>query len=221
VAATSTPPAGKAAAPLARLLSRLAGVLGGVLASGHAEATDLPEDRADVMYHAYSGGGVTATGPAVLVRKNIADTFSLSASYYVDAVSNASIDVVTTASRYHEERIEKAGGLDYVYEDALISLAASNSHEPDYNADSASLDVAQDFFGGMTTLNLGYTRGWDTVGKHNDPSFSQKADHWQYRLGATQILSPRWYVSANLEAIADTGFLASPYRAARVFGAAR
>ena len=219
MAATSTLAAGKGA-PLARLLSRLAGMLGGVLATGHAEATDLPEDRADVMYHAYTGGGVTATGPAVLVRKNIADTFSLSASYYVDAVSNASIDVVTTASRYHEERIEKAGGLDYVYEDALISLAASNSHEPDYNADSASLDVAQDFFGGMTTLNLGYTRGWDTVGKHNDPSFSQKADHWQYRLGATQILTPRWYVSANLEAIADTGFLASPYRAARVFGAA-
>lgn len=203
-----------------RLATRLAGLLGGVLATGHAEATDLPEDRADLMYHAYTGGGVTATGPAVLVRKSIDDSFSLSASYYVDAVSNASIDVVTTASPYHEKRIEKGAGLDYVYRDALISLAASNSHEPDYNADSASLDVSQDFFGGMTTLNLGYSRGWDTVGKHGDPAFAQKANHWQYRLGATQILTPRWYVSANLEAVDDTGFLASPYRAARAFGAA-
>jgi len=205
---------------LAHLVTRITGLLGGVLATANAEATDLPEDRADLMYHAYSGGGVTATGPAVLVRKGIGDALSLSASYYVDAVSNASIDVVTTASRYHETRIEKAAGLDYVYRDALVSLAASNSHEPDYNADSASIDVAQDLFGGMTTLNLGYSRGWDTVRKHGYPGFSEPADHWQYRLGLTQILTPTWLVSANLEAISDAGFLGSPYRAARVFGAA-
>ncbi len=111
-------------------------------------------------------------------------------------------------------------GLDYVYRDALISLAASKSQEPDYLADSASVDVAQDFFGGMTTLNLGYSRGWDTVGKRGSPSFAEPADHWQYRLGVTQILTPQWVMSANLEAISDDGYLGSPYRAARVFGAA-
>lgn len=205
---------------LVRLATRLAGTAGGVLASGHAAATDLPEDRVDLMYHSYSGGGVTATGPAMLVRKSIDDTVSLSASYYVDSVSNASIDVVTTASRYTEERIERGVGLDYVYRDALISLAASKSQEPDYLADSASVDVAQDFFGGMTTLNLGYSRGWDTVGKRGSPSFAEPADHWQYRLGVTQILTPQWVMSANLEAISDAGYLGSPYRAARVFGAA-
>ncbi len=204
---------------LGRLGSRLAGIVGGMLAAGHAEAADLPEDRADLMYHSYSGGGVTATGPALLLRKSIGDTFSLSASYYVDAVSNASIDVVTTASRYHEERIERSVGLDYVYRDALVSLAASKSQEPDYVADSASVDVTQDFFGGMTTLNLGYSRGWDTVGKRGYPAFSQPADHWQYRAGVTQILTPQWLVSANVEAISDAGYLGSPYRAARVFGA--
>ena len=209
-----------AAAAGLRLLSRLAGLLGGMLATGHAAAADLPEDRADVMYHSYNGGGVTATGPAVLVRKSIDDAFSVSGSYYVDAVSNASIDVVTTASPYHEERIERAAGLDYVYRDALISVAASNSKEPDYTADSASLDVAQDVFGGMTTINLGYSRGWDTVGKRGYPAFSQKADHWQYRGGVTQILSPRWLASANVEVVSDAGYLGSPYRAARVFGAA-
>jgi len=202
------------------LASRLAGLLGGLLATGHAAAADLPEDRADLMYHSYTGGGVTATGPALLVRKSIDDAFSLSASYYVDSVSNASIDVVTTASPYHERRTERAAGLDYVYHDALISVAGSNSKEPDYTADSASLDVAQDVFGGMTTVNLGYSRGWDTVGKHGDPAFSDTANHWQYRAGLTQILTPRWLASANLEVVSDAGYLGSPYRAARVFGAA-
>ncbi len=66
----------------------------------------LPEDRADLMYHRYDGGGVTASGPALLVRKSLLNKVSLSASYYVDIVSNASIDVVTTASPYNETRNE-------------------------------------------------------------------------------------------------------------------
>ena len=36
----------------------------------------------------------------------------------------------------------------------------------------------------------------------------------------TQILTPRWLMSANFEAISDDGYLGSPYRVARVFGAA-
>ncbi|HYB50103.1 MAG TPA: DUF3570 domain-containing protein [Burkholderiaceae bacterium] len=201
-------------------VARIAGLLGGVLAAGSADAVDLPEDRADAMYHSFIGGGVVANGPAVLVRKNLMDVVSLSASYYVDMVSNASIDVVTTASPYNERREETAVGLDYAYHDALISVVGSTSREPDYVADALSVDVAQDYFGGMTTVSLGYSKGWDTVEKHNDPSFSQPANHWQYRLGATQILTPRWLMSLNFEVVDDEGFLASPYRVARVLGAA-
>ena len=36
----------------------------------------------------------------------------------------------------------------------------------------------------------------------------------------TQILTKTWIASANFEAIADDGYLQSPYRVARVFGAA-
>ena len=64
----------------------------------------LPDDRADVLYHRYDGGGVTIDGPSLLVRKKFAEKYSVSANYYVDMVSSASIDVVTTASPYKEER---------------------------------------------------------------------------------------------------------------------
>jgi hypothetical protein len=43
--------------------------------------------------------------------------------------------------------------------------------------------------------------------------------HWRYRLGATQVLTPRWLASVNMEVAADNGYLGSPYRAALVFGA--
>ena len=200
------------------LLARLATLLGGVLAAGGAKAVDLPENRAETMLHVYSGGGVTAAGPAFLVRKSVADRVSLSGSYYVDAVSNASIDVVTTASKFKETRQQVDLGLDYVVRDSLITLGLNNSREPDYKAGGASVDISQEMFGGMTTVALGYTRALDKVGKKGE-GFFDYAKHWQYRLGVTQILTPKWIASANFEAVSDEGFLGSPYRAARVFGA--
>jgi hypothetical protein len=155
----------------------------------------------------------------VLVRKSLADKVSLSGSYYLDMVSNASVDVVTTASPYKETRKEQTLGLDYVYRDASITLSGSNSSEPDYTAKSAGIDVAQEVFGGMTTVNLGYTRAWDKVGKKGE-GFFDVARHWRYRLGATQVVTPRVLMSLNFEAVSDAGFLASPYRVAYRFESA-
>lgn len=202
-----------------RLLALLGGILGGLLATSGARAVDLPEDKAEALVHSYIGGGVKANGPAFLVRKSLLDKVSITGSYYMDAVSNASIDVVTTASPYHEIRHEFGLSADYVYRDAQITLGAMSSHEPDYTANTGSLDFTQEVFGGMTTVSLGFSRASDAVRKKNSPEFNDSARHWQYRLGVTQILTPRWLVSANFEALSDDGFLGSPYRSARVFGA--
>jgi Protein of unknown function (DUF3570) len=209
-----------ASKPIGRLLAALAGLLGGVFASGAARAVTLPEDRAEAMFHVYKGGGVTATGPALLVRKSIADKVSLTGSLYVDQVSNASIDVVTTASPYKERRNDYGLAVDYAVRDSLITLGVGASDEPDYSTRNISLDIAQETFGGMTTVNLGFTRAADQVGKVGDPGFKDRATHWQYRVGVTQIVTPKWLASVNLEAISDTGFLGNTYRVARVFGAA-
>lgn len=203
-----------------RLFKSLAALLGGALAAGGARAVDLPEDRAEVLYHVYNGGGVKANGPALLVRKSLQGKVSLQGSYYVDSVSNASIDVVTTASPYRETRKEYGLTADYVYRDSQITLGTTQSKEPDYTANAVSIDVSQEGFGGMTTTSLGFTRGSDTVGKKYAPEFNDSVKHWQYRLGVTQILTKAWVASANFEAISDDGYLQSPYRSARVFGAA-
>ncbi len=203
-----------------RLLTILGGLLGGLLGVAGARAADLPENKAEALIHSYSGGGVNAYGPAFLIRRSIFDKVALTGTYYVDAVSNASIDVVTTASPYRETRHEFGLSADYAYRDALITFGLMTSHEPDYVANTGSLDVTQEVFGGMTTIAFGFTRASDQVKKHNEPDFAATAKHWQYRLGATQILTPRWLMSANFEALSDDGYLGSPYRVARVFGAA-
>jgi hypothetical protein len=116
-------------------------------------------------------------------------------------------------------RNEGVLGADYVVRDTLISARLDTSHEPDYVANTGSLDLTQDTFGGMTTVTLGFTLGSDKVGEKG-VGFFDTARHWQYRLGVSQVLTPRWVASAALEAIDDTGYLGSPYRVARVFGAA-
>jgi hypothetical protein len=202
----------------ARMSPRIAALLGSVLAVGGAKAVDLPENKAEGVFHVYRGGGVTASGPALLVRKNLGDRWSLSGSYYVDMVTNASIDVVTTASPFKETRTAYELSATTAVRDSLLTISTASSREPDYIADAVSVDVSQEVYGGMTTITMGYTRANDQVGQR-DRGFFDVARHWQYRLGVTQILSPRWLASLNFEQVSDDGFLGSPYRAARVFGA--
>jgi hypothetical protein len=204
---------------LHRLAVAASGVLAGLLGASPARALTLPDNRAEGMVHLYRGGGVTSQGPALLVRKSLSDRLSLSGSLFVDQVSNASVDVVTTASPYKERRNEYGVAADYLVRDALVSVGIARSDEPDYKTKSASVDIQQEVFGGMTNVSLGFSRAVDQVGRASDQAFFDNARHWQYRLGATQILTPRWQASLNVEAISDTGFLGNAYRTARLFGA--
>lgn len=199
---------------LRRIAGFLGGVFGGVVATTPAHALNLPEDKAEGLFHLYDGGGVRAYGPAFLVRKSLADKVSVQGSWYVDAVSNASIDVVTMASPFKETRHQVDLSADYLVRDSLITLGLSASREPDYRARTVSLDVAQEVFGGMTTVNLGFSRGADSVGQKigGAVDWLDTARHWQYRLGVSQVLSPRWMATANLEVLSDDGYLGSPYR---------
>ncbi|RCU50044.1 DUF3570 domain-containing protein [Corallincola holothuriorum] len=179
------------------------------------QAAVLPEDRADVLYHRYEGGGMTIDGPAVLVRKSVSEKVSLSGYYYADAVSAASIDVVTTASPYTEDRDEYSFGVDYLHGKSTMSLAYSNSDESDYTANTLSFGISQDMFGDLTTVSLGYAYGWDDVGKNGEADFDEEIDRRSYSLGLTQVLTAEWVMAFNFQAITDEGFLNNPYRSVR------
>ena len=117
-----------------------------------ASALTLPAERGDAMYHRYEGGGVTIDGPSFLVRKNFAETVSVSGNYYVDNVSSASIDVITSgASEYGEKRTEYSVSADYLYDKSILSAGYTNSDESDYTADTFYFGVSHDFFGDLTT----------------------------------------------------------------------
>jgi Protein of unknown function (DUF3570) len=183
----------------------------------------LPEDRADILYHRYSGGGITIDGPSVLVRKKIGETFAVSANYYMDMVSSASIDVQLSASPYEEERKQKSLSVDFLHGKSTYSAGVIDSKESDYVADTAFFSLSQDMFGDLTTVSLTYKRGWNDVFRNvkvdgvrvRDDTFADQVDVRGYAIGLTQILTRNLVLGANYEVITDEGFLNSPYRSVR------
>jgi len=182
-----------------------------------ARAAVLPEDRADASYHSYDGGGTEVTGPALLVRKGIGESVSLWGSYYKDAVSGASIDVVTTASPYKDKRNEYGVGIDYLRRNTTVGFSYSDSKESDYLSDTFGLKVAHELFDAMTTVTLGYRVGHDTV-MRNGTDFRDYVDRYQYRLGLSQVLTRRFVMNLDYEGTLEDGYLNSPYRSARLNG---
>jgi len=184
-----------------------------VTTAGHTAI--LPEERADALFHSYDGGGVTINGPSILIRKNIGDSFSVSGNYYVDSITSASIDVVTTASPYAEERTEYSASVDYLRDKVTISTAFTQSNENDFDAQSLHFGISQELFGGLTTVSLGYSRGWDTVGKLGDPAFAKDVNRENYRASISQIITKNLLMEVGVEIVTDEGFLNNPYRQVR------
>jgi hypothetical protein len=187
-----------------------------VFISTVAQAAVLPEDRTDIMYHSYDGGGVTIDGPSVLVRKDFKGKVSVSANYYVDNVSSASIDVESSgASRYAEERTEYSVTADYLYDKTIISGGVTTSTENDYEAETTYIAISQDFFGDLTTLSLSYARGNDVVMQNGNDAFEDTVDRQNYRFGISQIATKNLLVALNFETITEEGYLNNPYRSYR------
>jgi len=187
----------------------------GICLSGTALAGVLPEDRSDVLYHLYDGGGVQIDGPSILVRKQLGKSVSVVGNYYVDMISSASIDVITTASPYDEERTQWSLGMDYLRGNTTMRVGYTSSEESDFVAETVSFSVSQDMFGDMTTLTLSYALGDDMVGRSDDPTFEREVDRQHYGVGLTQILTRNLIATLNFETITDEGFLNNPYRSVR------
>jgi hypothetical protein len=181
-------------------------------------ATVLPDERLDALGHLYDGGGIQISGPSILVRKNIGSAVSVSAHYYTDMVSSASIDVqysksakdlVSGASSYSEERLEQALGLTYIIDRTTFDMGYTTSKENDYNAKTYNFNVSQAFFGDLTTLSFGGSVGSDLVGKNlknggPDPLFRKMdKERHKYSIALSQIVTKNLIVDLSVDAGSD------------------
>ena len=167
------------------------------------QATVLPEERADAMYHSYEGGGVKVAGPSILVRKDATTSTSVYYNYYIDNVSSASLDVMTGGSPYTEKRTEQTGGIDYLHGKTITSLSYTSSVENDYKSGTLNFNLSQDFFGDLSTLTFGYTLGKDHVSRRGLNYDLSEISRQNYRLGFSQVLSKNFVMGASWETITD------------------
>ena len=183
-------------------------------------AAVLPPERADVLFHSYSGGGIDIKGPAVLVRKSVGDSVSLSAKHYIDTISSASIDVeviLVGASTYEEERVENSFSIDFLNEKTLMSLGFTNSEENDFIANTFSFGISQDMFGDLTTVSMGYAHGENDIRKTEDtgildPDFLEHSKMDNFNVSLTQVITKNLIMSAAFDVTNDAGYLNNPYR---------
>ena len=203
-----------------RHLSRLA-ALAALSLMCVAGAAVLPDDRADVFYSSYRGGGMDITGESVLVRKKFSEQFAVQANYFIDKVSGASVDVLSNASVIKDERKQKSLSVDYIHDKTQYNLSYTNSTERDYVSNTTHFSLSQDMFGDLTTVTLGFTDSRDKIGENNGKSYAPiiawlgHAQSRSYEAGLSQVVTKNLIAGATLEVITDQGLLSNPYRSIR------
>jgi hypothetical protein len=211
-------------AAVQRILGRVAAVVALLLLRATC-ADVLPDDRADIFYSKYSGGGMDITGESAAVNKKFTENIAAQVNYFVDHVSGASIDVLSQASQIRDERIQKSATLEFVHDKTTYTASYSGSVERDYRSDTASIAMKQDMFGDLTTLSLAFANTVDKVGENNGTAWVPvitwlgHAQSRNYDIDWSQILTKNLIAGLNFNVITDWGYLASPYRSIRYLDA--
>ena len=211
-------------AAVQRILGRVAAVVALLLLRATC-ADVLPDDRADLFYSKYSGGGMDITGESAALNKKFTENVAAQVNYFVDHVSGASIDVLSQASQIRDERIQKSATLEFVHDKTTYTASYSGSVERDYRSYTASIAMKQDMFGDLTTVSLAFANTVDKVGENNGTAWVPIIDwlgHAQsrsYDIDLSQILTKNLIGGVNFNVITDWGYLANPYRSIRYLDA--
>lgn len=140
--------------------------------------------------------------------------------YLLDAISAASVDIVSTASPHWTEA-RHAGGAEGAFKshDVGVTGAGSFSSEPDYLAwaagGSASLDLAQKNF----TLLAGYGYGHDTIGRSGTPFsvFSRTLTRNALNAALTIVVNTSTLLVVGGDIVFERGDQSKPYRYVPLF----
>jgi len=140
--------------------------------------------------------------------------WSVGGRYLVDAVSAASVDIVSTASqRWTELRHVGSAELSYKRGPASVTASGGVSHEPDYLSISSGMVFALELLNKNLTPFFGARYGHDDVGRTGQPK-----DRWELlqkgglQAGATFVINRFMVASVQLDADFERGYLAKPYR---------
>lgn len=136
-------------------------------------------------------------------------------SYTVDVVSNASPDIVATATRRFDE-VRNAGTLSAEVKlgPARVGLDGGVSIEPDYFARTVGASVSADLVNKQVTPTLSYHLSFDTLGRAHTPYsvFSRSILTHSIDAGVSVVQSPTTILVFGATAELEMGDTSKPYR---------
>ena len=158
---------------------------------------------------------VTVVSPAARSRFAPSESVLVDVGVIVDAVTAASVDIISSASPspMRELRVEGSGVATWAVEERWrLRSGGTVSYESDYVSlqplVGAQVEVAQR----NATIDLSYTRVLDEAGRSDEPSFARKRRGHILATAFTQIVDSNTYADVLLEGRALRGYHANPYR---------
>jgi hypothetical protein len=153
----------------------------------------------------------------VAVRAKPTEKVIVSARYVADAVSSASVDVITAATeRWTELRSEVLGGVAFADGTTTVSLDYTYSHENDWDSHTIAAGASRDLFKHNLTLGVGGSYVANAIGREDDMNFAEEMSIVGGSVRAVWVAGPSDIFTTSYDLSRATGYQASPYRYAFV-----
>jgi len=132
----------------------------------------------------------------------------------VDAVSSASVDVISAAtSRFTENRVELGTNAQIGFSQATEgTIGYTHSGENDWQSHAIELGLSRDLANKNAKLTIGYGFTRNYVGRAHDPTFEKLLDVQGAQLGLSQVLGKRTLATIAYTLSHASGYQGSPYR---------
>jgi len=139
-----------------------------------AAAQNSVDTTTTVFYEKGGPLNMTVVNPSVKANADVVEELALHAGWQADVVSGASVavvdapggssvDAVTSATTLYDLRQVASGGLTLRSDVARLDASYAYGFEKDYTSHAFSMNAATELFDRNTTLELSYSRGWDSV----------------------------------------------------------
>lgn len=142
---------------------------------------------------------------------------TVEASYLIDIISSASVDLVSSATpRFDENRHALGAAVTHVLDGMSFNANYGYSRENDYDGHGFGAGAVFELAERNATLGVSYALELSQVGRADDPNFGESLVTHAIDVNGTQILTP-WLVASGGYALGlQNGYLAKPYRYARL-----
>ncbi len=191
-----------------------------LLALGLARPAQAAEGEVSTALLVYSDDDhVTVISPRLGGRAELG-ALTLDARYTVDAVSAASVDLVTAASPagFSELRHQASGAAEHALgAGARVRGGYGASVEPDFVGHGLDVGYQRDVRGRLATVSASYALRYATVMRARDPDFQRTRTGHEAGVGWAHVLGPASVLDVGAGLDHSRGYLANPYRLVRLF----